>query len=201
MLLEFNDNGIGKNIFIKKDNKCLQILYGATDDLYLDIKEKGTKAGEKQKLDFTINKDEIIYSYFLNLINQIKNCNVYKVTKSELMFCNNEEDKKRLLIKQKVMNQELKQSEIYKNLVKNDVIAWFSDETVNEKANKLELEIKENNIILTFTKNPEDETLGFGVRVCNSGSKSRPFNLCFMEFYKNIQELNSTNIDNESITL
>jgi len=43
-------------------------------------------------------------------------------------------------------------------------------------------------IRLDFFDNPDDYIEGFGIRICNSGSKYMPFNICFMRFFSTLSE-------------
>ena len=88
------------------------------------------------------------------------------------------------------MNELLKNNGVYNRLVQDSAIIWYSDNIYDEKANKLKIEKKDDKIILTFTDNPDDPTFGFGIRICNSGSKYEPFNLCFMNLFNQLQVLN-----------
>ena len=56
--------------------------------------------------------------------------------------------------------------------VKDKLVALISKIGENINFRRFEkIEKKDNEIILTFTDNPDDSTFGFGIRICNSGSK------------------------------
>ena len=74
-------------------------------------------------------------------------------------------------------------------LVKDNIINWYSDEIYDEKANKLSIERLNEGIRLTFLNNPDDPSIGFGIRICNFGSKYEPFNKYFMKMFQEFQEL------------
>ena len=76
----------------------------------------------------------------------------------------------------------------YRELVKDGIIEFYSDNIYNERANKLEISKEDNNIIFNFINNPKDPSgYGFSIRVCNSGSKYTPFNVCFMRLFNSFQ--------------
>lgn len=74
-------------------------------------------------------------------------------------------------------------------LVQGNIVNWYSDEIYDEKANKLSIERLNEGIKLTFLDNPDDPSFGFGIRICNSGSKYKPFNIHFMKMYNEFQTL------------
>lgn len=114
------------------------------------------------------------------LWDNIINCNIFDAGNNEPEKCNTEEQ----------MNESLKIKSVYNLLIQDSIITWYSDNIYDEKANKLRIEKKDNKIILTFIDNPDDPTFGFGIRICNSGSKYEPFNLCFMNLFNQLQALN-----------
>ena len=68
-------------------------------------------------------------------------------------------------------------------------ISILSDDTSEEKANKLFIEQLDEGIKLTFFQNINDSSFNIGIRVSNSGSRYNPLNLCFMDMYNEFQEL------------
>lgn len=95
-----------------------------------------------------------------------------------------------MLNSSQLYNERLKSSYAYNSLVQDSTIIWYSDNIYDEKANKLSIEKIDDEIILTFIENPDDPTFGFGIRICNSGSKYDPFNICFMNLFNQLQQLN-----------
>ena len=84
-----------------------------------------------------------------------------------------------------------KDSDSKNELVENNTINWYSDETYKEAANKLSIERQDEGIKLSFYKNPDYESysLGIPIRIRNSGSRYEPFNFNFMKLYNDFQEL------------
>lgn len=181
MNVEYMDNNIYSNlkdIYIKQDNKTMKIFYGANGDLYFDsFGERNKDSNGIYSVNFYIDKNDEIYSNFEELVNNILDCNIFEL--DDLNY-----DKK--------SDQNLKNSSNYNALVCDNVITWYSDEIYDERANLLKIEKTDNGILLTFFDNPDDPLFGFGIRICNSGSKYDPFNICFMNFYNKLQEFYKT---------
>lgn len=74
-------------------------------------------------------------------------------------------------------------------LMQGNIVNWYSDEIYDEKANKLSIQRLDEGIKLTFLNNPDDPNFGFGIKICNSGSKYEPFNIHFMNMYNEFQTL------------
>ena len=75
--------------------------------------------------------------------------------------------------------------------MQTSTITWYSDNIYDERANILRITKSANNITLNFTDNPDDPAFGFSIRICNSGSKYDPFNICFMKLFNELQILSS----------
>lgn len=178
MIVEFKNNNCFnkvKDILIRDEKKSLKIFYGSNFDLYIDIfGDHNIDENGYYNATFSINQSQEIYQYFETLIDNIIKCKVFDVSGSELEMRNT---------KGQINN-------IHNRLVQDSAIVWYSDNIYDEKANKLKIEKKDDEIILTFTDNPDDPTFGFGIRICNSGSKYDPFNLCFMNLFNQLQLLN-----------
>ena len=184
MIVEFKNNNYFdkvKDILIRDKKKLLKIFYGSNLDLYIDIfGDYNIDENGRYNAIFSINKNQEIYQYFENLIDNIIKCKVFDTSDIKLEICDTKEQ----------MNELLKNNGVYNRLVQDSAIIWYSDNIYDEKANKLKIEKKDDKIILTFTDNPDDPTFGFGIRICNSGSKYDPFNLCFMNLFNQLQALN-----------
>lgn len=205
MTIEFKDNDCfskTKNILIKDGKKTLKIFYGANDDLYIDIfGEHNLDEYGNYTATFSINKSQEVYHYFESLIDNIIKCNVFEVSDTELEICNTQGQTNKLLNFSQLSNEILKSSYAYNSLVQDSTIIWYSDNIYDEKANKLSIEKNDNNIMLTFVDNPDDPTFGFGIRICNSGSKYDPFNICFMNLFNQLQALNKEEKQEKDPTL
>lgn len=184
MIVEFkNNNWLDKvkDILIRDEKKLLKIFYGSNFDLYIDIfGERIIDENGYYNATFSINQSQEVYQYFESLMDNIIKCKVFDASDIELGICDSNEQ----------INELSKNSSVYNRLVQDSTIIWYSDNIYDEKANKLKIEKKDDKIILTFTDNPNDPAFGFGIRICNSGSKYTPFNLCFMNLFNQLQALN-----------
>lgn len=84
-----------------------------------------------------------------------------------------------------IINHENKEE--LENLLDETTVKWYSDEIYDEKANLMMMRKEKDKIVFTFVRNPDDPTFGFGIRICNSGSKYDPINLKYMDFYNSMQ--------------
>ena len=184
MTLEFKNNSCFeeiKDVLIRDGKQLLKIFYGSNFDLYIDIfGDYSIDENDCYSATFAIDHDQELYKYFESLVDNIINCNIFDAGNNEPEKCNTEEQ----------MNESLKIKSVYNLLIQDSIITWYSDNIYDEKANKLRIEKKDNKIILTFIDNPDDPTYGFVIRICNSGSKYEPFNLCFMNLFNQLQALN-----------
>ena len=184
MTLEFKNNSCFeeiKDVLIRDGKQLLKIFYGSNFDLYIDIfGDYSIDENDCYSATFAIDHDQELYKYFESLVDNIINCNIFDAGNNEPEKCNIEEQ----------MNESLKIKSVYNLLIQDSIITWYSDNIYDEKANKLRIEKKDNKIILTFIDNPDDPTFGFVIRICNSGSKYEPFNLCFMNLFNQLQALN-----------
>lgn len=196
MTVEFKNNDCFnkvKDILIKDGKKTLKIFYGANGDLYIDIfGEHNIDEDGNCTADFSISKNQEIYHYFDSLFDNIIKCNVFETSDFELEMCNTQKQIGKSLISSQLFNERLKSSLAYNSLVQDSIIIWYSDNIYDEKANKLIINKQDDKITLTFVDNPDDPTFGFGIRICNSGSKYDPFNICFMNLFNQLQLLNKS---------
>lgn len=194
MTVEFKNNDCFdkvKDILIRDEKKLLKIFYGSNGDLYIDIfGDHNINESGNYTATFSINQNQDVYQYFESLIDNIIKCKVFAVSDNELEMCNTKEQMNELLKSSQLYNEGLKNRDVYNRLVQDSAIIWYSDNIYDEKANKLKIEKEDDKIILTFIDNPDDPTFGFGIRICNSGSKYDPFNVCFMNLFNQLQTLN-----------
>lgn len=197
MVVEFKDNncfsGV-KDVFVRDGKKLLKIFYGANGDLYFDI--FGSRNKDEQGLytaTFSIKQQEEVYQYFEQLVNSIIDCKVFDMSKIELEFCDSDNSITNEMSSVQKRNENLKTKQVYKKLVHSDIIIWYSDNIYDESANILQIEKDCEEIKLTFIDNPDDPAFGFGIRICNSGSKYDPFNICFMNLFNQFQLLAKDN--------
>ncbi len=188
-----------------EDNKVLRIIFGGNLDLYwsLDTNKSYTTYEEaiKELYDtFTITKENYqIYSLFKKLLDDIKNANVYTP------MCDTEltEDDELIelpptydeILRTKRLNEELKRREAYQRINDGEAITWHSDEEPYDIADVLRMSEVDDCIILEFLR-PEltGEKMGIrspssiSIRFRNSGSYYNPFNIAFMNMYRELQK-------------
>lgn len=181
------------DIYIKKDNKCLKIIYDEDGNFYLEASSDNKGLNNSFKcIDFEIDVDDTVYPYFKELITDIWQAEVYKLTKLEIDFCRYEEELNEKIEYNKKLNLGLKQTNAYQSLIKEDRIEIHSETTTEENANYLILRIVNGKILLTFINNPKNQDSDFGVKVYNSNSRYDPFNICFIRLFTNLHKyLNS----------
>ena len=190
MNIELRNNGVFpnvKDILIKKDNKNLKIFYGGNGDLYFDIYGEYTETENGYTTYFEIDKEDEVYPYFENLLQSIREAEVYTPSEVQIELIDDPYEIHELVEHYKKRNEELKGCYPHTELVKAGIMEFYSDSIYNEKANRMTMKEITGKIRLDFFDNPEDYIDGFGIRICNSGSKYMPFNICFMRFFNQLQ--------------
>lgn len=190
-----------------QDNKIFSIAFGGNLDLYWTLKvEKEYKDYNemiKEVYDtFTVTKEDIpLYFLLKTLIDDIKSSKVY--TPSPKYTLNEAEEVVMLpptheeILRTNEYNEELKERESYKRILKDDAIEWHSDEEPYEIADVLRITEHDEVIVLEFYR-PELTGDKYGmrfpgtvtIRFRNSGSYYHPFNFIFMRMYNKLQEFN-----------
>ncbi|MEG1288316.1 MAG: hypothetical protein RSD29_03090 [Bacilli bacterium] len=163
---------IGHSINIITSEGTFKISFAGNLDLYWSFYSFNFNGDEKS---FTITKENyFIYTLFLELYNNIKDCNVGF----------NVEDGKHF-------KDKLKSSEAYnkEKLFENGVVTWHSDDFEYEKSSILKIEEVNDTFVVTFIKSKDDSLYDtFAVRIRNSGSRYEPFNVLFMKMYRKLVE-------------
>lgn len=131
-----------------------------------------------------------IYELFLTLYTDIKNCNVRKEYEDCIERCASLDE----LIEYKRSVEEYNNSLrlIAENdeqiLFKNGVVEWHSDDFVYDNANVLKI-IKqdEDSFIIRIESKEKEKHSRNVIRIANSGSRYKRFNVIFMEMYHKLQ--------------
>lgn len=192
MNIEFRDSDIYtdlKDVTIRNNESMIKIFFGGNGDLYFDYfgKKVDTMKGNSYGF-FTIYKEDSLYPLFLKLYEDIVNARVFCLSDFELEFLD-EEQRKMKRNRTELMNERIKNSSVYSSLVRDSIIEWKSDSTTIENSNVLRIENTDEGICLSFEDNVNDLTHGFGIRICNSGSRYDMFNVPFMLFFNRLQEI------------
>lgn len=161
---------------MRKDNKTLKIFYWGNGDLYFDIYGEYTEIKE----GYT--------TYFESLLQSIREADIFTPSEAQTELIDDLYEFHELVEHYKKRNEELKGCYPHTELVKDEIIEFYSDSIYNEKANRMTMKEIDGKIRLDFFDNPEDDIDGFGIRICNSGSKYMPFNIYFMRFFNKLHE-------------
>jgi len=173
--------------FIKNEENTFRIFFGGNLDLYFCVNRKDYE-NDNEIINFEITKENyVLYSLFEQLYDKIISCEIHTIDKFELeMYDKDEIIEKEYIYKE--LNKELKDSYVYKNLVKNNVISWRHDDQIYEEANILNIYKEEEKFRLEFILQSKEWSTFIDVRFRNSGSRYNPFNMVFMQFYNKLQE-------------
>lgn len=154
---------------IKTIEGSFEILFAPNGDLYWNYLSEINILDNKEKQELTITKENyFIYEAFYKL---------YESIKSNKVFYDNEN------------YYEVK--EIENKLFKNGMIEWYSDELPIEITSKLTITKADETFKVIFEKSKEFYDgifITYSIRFRNSGSRYDPFNIAFMNMYKNLEK-------------
>ena len=180
-LEKYSDSNNYKTFYLKRDNeeKELTISFEGNLDLYFSLNNFNNKPY------FIIDKSNyILYELFDNLYNDVKNCNI----------CDNHD-----------IYKEYKNRYEYKELFKDGIITWKSDDYYIEIAPSFNIIKKEDNYIIKFTPLIASEDFidtyifnyknRISVRIRNSGSRYNPFNCIFMKLYNSLSKFDEMDLE------
>lgn len=190
------------NYEFTKDNDRLVISFEGNLDLYFTIYSQDIN--DNKSPDFVITKENsFIYNLFDKLYGDIKNINLFDGKIQIPAYIDTEEEKEEYLReRQKEIDDEknryrLHNASNYNELFddNNKTITWYSDETNSKVSNILRIKKEEDKFILNFYTQPHIEgydrdfnsKYSISIRFRNSGSKYKPFNICFMRLFNNLQ--------------
>jgi len=143
-------------------------------DLYWNC---NLKKDENQKT-FIITKENY---YFYNLIDEI-----YQKIKHKNI--ENEEDSTDLQYKFQLETENEKEK-----LFVDNKVSWYSDDNLPDEAAQLQIELKDEEYLITFIKSKNDVNGSNLIRISNSGSRYEPFNVLFMQMYNKLKRYNEEN--------
>lgn len=210
-------------IYLKQDNKILEITFGGNLDLYWSLK---IIREHKEDLDeimysmydevienFIITKENyFIYSLFEELYNDVLESRVFvpirkretsEGTESELDDDDFDVWKKYDEFDFQGRNEWYKKQPIYKKLFNGKNIEWRSDEEEFSVANRVTIDKVDDTFILEFTRPYLSESKRFSgflfspnnihIRFRNSGSTYEPYNAIFMRMFNKLQDYDPDN--------
>lgn len=177
MIVKRQKSGTSSNLYDyvlmnEEQSKFLAITFQGNLDLYFTMynreKTDGTEFFDITKSNYTL------YEMFERLYNDIMENRILKDELSE------SED----------YNESIKYKYQGLPIVKDERVVWISDdscETDLEKCNSLTIIKHPDTITLKFKLNDKEDFFNRSIRISNSGSRYEPYNICFMNFYNNLQ--------------
>ncbi len=182
------DNNAWYDYYLNNGSNQLKIVFLGNGDLYF-CSRFGTRSKEAE---FYITKENmILYNLFDELYNDIVDANVLHVDEFDLQFCNDEEEIKEKYERVNRWNEELKTDFAYENLVRGDMITWISDDSLSfdiDTADSLRIIKEDEQYKLKFTYYEDEFPHARSIRIRNSGSRYKPFNMVMMKFFNKLQE-------------
>ena len=169
-----------EQVTLVDNNKSLNIQLMYNGELYWKIIDKSDSIIKK----FEISKEDYqIYELFEILYNDIKSKNIYNIY-DEINMCQSKEQ-----LKIFYTNFENKRNNIinYKDIFIDDSITWVSDNNNYDISNIVTILKEEDKFILLF--NLRDYQSRNVIKFSNSGSRYKPYNLCFMKHFRNLYNL------------
>jgi hypothetical protein len=177
------------DIMLEEDGKKLIITFQGNLDLYWQMFSEN----KDELLTITITKENYaIYSVFERLFNDIKDCNVAKITYDSTNEVD-EYEKERMLQEVKWAeehNRDLKEYRKYdpESVFKGGTIEWHCDDEPYEESNVLTI-TKVNDEFKVHIAVPNKYSFNNNyVRIRNSGSRHSPYNQVFMRMFNELQQ-------------
>ena len=171
-----------KNLFgyyvfkIQTDDGVFEISFQNNLDLYWRYINKDCILNLPKEKEFYITKENyVLYSLFEELYNNIKEYKPFGSLNEEL----------------NAHYQYLKNTP-ERNLFKDNKVDWHSDDFVYENASRLLIEKIDDYFKVTFIKSKKQHDDGilmtYSIRISNSGSRYKHFNIIFMRMYQKLCE-------------
>ena len=181
----------GYKITLNNGEQLFSIFFAGNLDLYwtIDDKKQIPIPNDVPSKHFVITKENyFIYSLFIKLYDDLKNCNVFELKAYEFAWCDTLEDEINLIKKNEEINASFKRHQEYKNLFHDQIIEWRSDDFPYEEASSVIIKKNKDSFLLTFNKSAQDDYYyqTYGIRFRNCGSRYAPFNGIFMRMYNEL---------------
>lgn len=174
MVIKKISSDFGIDINLKSDDGVFKIYYGGNLDLYWSFYPKDFEL-ESGKYKITIEKEDILYSIFKELYDDILTCSFSSRASS------------------------LQMSDEYKLLCQGETICWHSDEQGYNDANCVSISNFQNQIQIEFDFKNIDMYLENSIRIRNRGSRYHPFNQAFMKHYQTLCNIDEKEIEHPKI--
>lgn len=158
-------------------DKKLKIIYSGNGDLYISLYNKGVKYTKSEdKEEFEITKEDFsLYTLLEDLYERINTGKIF-----------DDEDEIFDLPKH-FQSFDASNSGLIND---NGEIEWFCDDYPMGVGDSLKIIKEEDKYKLVFERHNAEEMKNrncLSIRISNSGSRYRPFNSCFLNFYDKLQ--------------
>lgn len=179
------DNNNWYNYFFTNGEDELGIIFGGNGDLYFT----SGFHHDKDETKFIVDKQHMfLYSLLEDMFADYERCEIFKIGR---LKCHTREEYKKRIEQIDEMNQNLRDSEVYKSVYSNNTITWVSDDSMStdiEESNTVKIVKEEDKFVFNFTYNEKELISSRSIRFRNSGSRFEPFNLIMMKFFNKLQE-------------
>ena len=158
------------NIIIDTDEGMFEMFYSGNDDLYWSLMYVGQRLDIPNSFNFNITKEnEYLYNAFKRLYTSIKDNKPFSNS--------NLDDASRNMV---VPDNKL---------FKYGKIEWHSDDFPYDEASILTISKKNDFYIVEFRLSDKSNIFStHSIRICNSGSRYKPYNVPFMNMYNELLE-------------
>ena len=189
------------------DNKSLSLIWGGNGDLYWILNNLEFDVFENDPMYDTFcitKKDYALYSLFKELYDDLIDGRIYLPeqhmnTNIEDLTEEEQEEVAEFNAMQiehtKETNREIQLSSRYKQLVKDNIITWYSDEEIKDIAEIVRISKQEDSILIEFIRQSTKDDMGFtripgdySVRFRTSGSTYTPCDAVFTRHFLKMLE-------------
>jgi len=183
----------------ESETKHLDILFGGTGDIYwiYDNLEFDNLENDPMYDTFKIFSCDVdIYHIFEQLYNDLINGHIYypEALPSFALFLDPKAQEKEN-DRCKNSNERIKNSIRYRNLVKDGIITWYSDEEYKDNAEIVRISKQSDCILLEFIRQTTIDEQGqtrlpglFSIRFRLDGSTYTPCDIVFWRHFNNLQQ-------------
>ena len=173
------------SVSITDGKKVFEMIFGGNLDLHWNIWSID-KIDRNKSISFNITRDSyVLWELFDNLYNDFRDCKVSTVDETELSFCEDSEEIRKLYDRCNRRNEFLRGTTEYSRVFDGKSIRWVSDD---ESCNMVTITPNGDKYVVEFVSG--EKRISYlephGIRFRNSGSMNAPFNQLFMKLYNEI---------------
>lgn len=173
-----NENEYDKFIITTKEGE-FSIAYGGTLDLYWSYIPTESLKELPDSKTFTITKEN--YELY-QLMNEL-----YERIKEKQPLKEKEEQLPEFMLGLNLNTNRNERN--WEKLFHNDMIEWYSEDSINNKPCKLQIKQILDAYKITFYKGKIDTFPTYTIRFSNNGSQYDPYNTVFMNMYNELREI------------